>query len=206
MGVSSPMTGWGLSSLNGFSGMVTLSTACSSFLPVAGAGGALGGRGRFFVLASLGSCPPVSLSLSSVPLSKGTSGSSTLPVSPLNAAGNYSIFVFADTVPGRHTIVVKLIISDFVMNVSPASLNIDVSSPAVSSTITLSSLVKFSGSVTFVAVVSPTGLSVSVTPATVTLTALGTASSVLSFSAPSGTPTGSYTVTVTAASGWVFHS
>src|SRR5260370_20355043 len=108
MGVSSPMTGWGLSSLNGFSGMVTLSTVCSFFLLVAGAGGALGGGGRFFVLAPLGSCPPVSLSLTSIHLSKGTSASSALTVSPLKAAVNYSIFIFADTAAGRHTIVVKM--------------------------------------------------------------------------------------------------
>ena len=203
---ASPTTSIGLSSLNGFSGTVTLSTACSSFLPVAGAGGGVGGGDRFFEFAPLGSCPPVSLSLTSVSLSKGTSASSTLTVSPLNAAGNYSIFVYADTAPGRHTVVVKLIISDFVMNVSPTSLNLDVSSPSVSSTVSLSSLVKFSGSVTLVAVVSPTGLTVSISPATVSLAALGTATSTLTFSAPTGTPTGSYIVTVNATSGGVSHS
>jgi hypothetical protein len=53
--------------------------------------------------------------------------------------------------------------------------------------------------VTLSATVYPSGLVVSFNPSAVSLLAGGSASSVMTFSAPSGTPTGTYIVAVTAA-------
>src|SRR5881397_1682370 len=91
---------------------------------------------------------------------------------------------------------------DFSISASPASISVPPGSSATS-TITLSSLNGFIGTVSLSATSSPSGPSLSLNPTSVTLSSGGTASSSLSVSSSTS---GSYTVTVTGTSGSLSHS
>jgi len=90
---------------------------------------------------------------------------------------------------------------DFSISASPASLSVNSGSTATS-TITLTSLNSFAGTVTLSSAGSPAGLNLSLSPASVSLSSGGTGTSTLSVS--SATP-GSYTVTITGTSGSLSH-
>ncbi len=91
---------------------------------------------------------------------------------------------------------------DFTISSSPSSLTFQSGSSATS-TIQLTSLSSFSGSVALSASVSPSGLTALLNPTSVNLSSGGSATSTLT--ASSSTP-GSYTVTVTGTSGSLSHS
>jgi uncharacterized membrane protein len=91
--------------------------------------------------------------------------------------------------------------SDFGMSASPTSLRFNAGSSATS-TITLTSLNNFAGTVALSATSSPSGLSVSMSSTSVSLSAGGTGTSTLSVS--SSNP-GTYTVTITGTSGSLSH-
>src|SRR5256712_3776405 len=90
---------------------------------------------------------------------------------------------------------------DFGISASPTSLSIQAGSTS-NSTVTLTSLNSFAGTVTLSATGSPAGLNLSLTPATVSLSSGGSGTSTLSVG--SSNP-GSYTVTIVGTSGWLAH-
>jgi len=98
---------------------------------------------------------------------------------------------------------------DFAISANPASLNVTQGSTG-STTITLTSLNGFSGTLTLTETVSPTGPIASFSPRSVTLSSGRTATSTLTVSAVgepySSVATGNYSVSVTASNGTLPHS
>jgi hypothetical protein len=97
---------------------------------------------------------------------------------------------------------------DFAISASPTSLTIPRGGSA-SSTISLSSLAGFAGTISLSTTVSPSvghGPVATLSPTSITLSSGGTGSSSLTVSTARHTPTGTYTVTVTGTSGNVSHS
>ncbi len=201
LAVGSSSSSLKLTSLNGFSGSVMLSVGCTSSSIVLPTGGI--GSGHFYAMVPppLSSCPLVTLSSAGISLSAGSSGSSILTVYAVNAAGTYSFVVSAQSLPAvPHTVTFGVTLTSFDITGTPANVAILASSSPGSSTLTLKSQYGFAGSVSFSATVFPSGLVVSFSPSTLSLAAGGSASSVMSFSAPSGTASGTYIIAVTAAS------
>jgi hypothetical protein len=95
-------------------------------------------------------------------------------------------------------------VNDFNVTTSPTYFDMAVSTSRTS-TVTLYSLNKFAGTVTLSAAIYPTGLLISFNPASVTLTAHGTASSVMNITIPSGTAARSYIVEIVATGGGNSH-
>ncbi len=98
------------------------------------------------------------------------------------------------------TMVGNFIVQGFKINPNPTSLTVNQGASGTS-TIAVTSVSNFAGTVNLAASVSPGGPMVSVSPNSVTLTAGNSGSSTLTFSAISGTSSGAYTVTVTGTSG-----
>ncbi len=94
---------------------------------------------------------------------------------------------------------------DFTISVNPTSLSINAGS-ASTSTITLTSINNFAGTITVSSTGSPAGLGLSINPSSVSLSLGGTGTATLTISTQSSTPAGSYTVTVTGSSGTLSHS
>ncbi|TMI22352.1 hypothetical protein E6H31_02635 [Candidatus Bathyarchaeota archaeon] len=182
-------------------------------------------------VASLGNFAG-SVTLSSSPSSPPglmTSGFSVNPVTvPAGgtAKSNFTISVPANTSPGSYSLAVtasnsttsrstsvniSVTAPDFTIISSPSSLNIPQGSSGTT-TITLTSLDGFSGTVSLTSTLSSSGPQVTFSPASVAVPSGGSISSTLSvFAASSGaysTPVspGSYTVTVTGTSGSSVHS
>jgi uncharacterized membrane protein len=86
-------------------------------------------------------------------------------------------------------------ITNFSVSASPTKLTTPEGSSSTS-TITLTSLQGFAGTITLTSTVSSSGLSASLSPTSVTLSSGGTATSTLTVSVSSSTPAGTYTVTV----------
>ncbi len=180
-----------LTSLNNFAGSVNL--AASSTAPVAGL--------------------TFSFSVNPVTLTAGGTGTSTLTISTTAStpAGTYTIAVTGTSGSLSHpaTVAVTVVGTDFSMSSSPTTLSI-VQGSSGNSTITLTSLNGFSGSVTLSVAVSPTGPTASLSPIFVALSSGGTGTAVLRVSTSSGayssTATGSYTITLTGTSGSLSHS
>ena len=94
--------------------------------------------------------------------------------------------------------------ADFSISASPSSLSINAGDSGIS-TITVTSLNGFSGTVTLAAT-APTGWSASPNPSSLTVSSGGSASSTLTITVPSTTTAGTYTVTVTGTSDSLSHS
>jgi len=94
---------------------------------------------------------------------------------------------------------------DFSISSNPSSLSVPPGESGTS-TITLTSLGSFAGTVTLSPSISPNGPAVSVNPTSVTLVAGGSGTSKLTVSTYSSTPLGDYTVTVAGKSGSLSHS
>src|SRR3989454_2558828 len=90
---------------------------------------------------------------------------------------------------------------DFSISASPSSLSVQAGSTS-NSTVTLTSLNNFAGTITLSATGSPAGLNLSLTPATVSLSSGGSGTSTLSVGASNP---GSYTVTILGTSGSLSH-
>ena len=168
-----------VSSINGFSGSVSLAASVSP------------------------SGSTASLNITSVSLVSGGNASSTLTVSSTNP-GTYSVNVTGTSGANVHTttITVRVTTADFSISTSPTSLTIQ---PSIngSSTIQVSSLNQFSGAISLSASVSQRGLVPSLSPASLSLSSGGSALSTLTLSSMNY---GNYTVTVTATSGSLSHS
>jgi len=171
-----------LASVNGFSGTVSLSASAPSGISV-------------------------SFNPASVVLPPSSSSTATISVSSSIGAGTYTVTVtgICNTAPCSptvsHSVQIQVqVLPDFTMSANPASVPVFPSNLATS-TITVTGLAGFSGTVNLaVAVSPPSGLSCSLSPTSV---ALGNAAS-LTLTC-SGT-VGTYTVTVTGTSGSLSHS
>ena len=189
-----PSTGSGsvtLTSLSGLSGSVTLVASAPSGVSA--------------------SCPP------SVSLSSGASSTVSCTYSG-TAPGNYGVTITGSFVcsgcyydgTDSHSVTVIVSVSqsstpEFYVSANPNGLALTPGTSATS-TISMTSLGGFTGTVSISSVVSPNGPSASLSPATVTLSAGGTGTSTLTVSTSSTTPTGSYEITVTAKSGNLTHT
>jgi len=174
-----------ITSLNGFSGTVTLTDAVSP---------------------ATSNPPVISLSTSSLTLSSGGSAASTLSITTTSTttSGSYTISVTGTSGSLSHSVSLSLSISqtaDFSLASSASAINILVGSSGTS-TLTAASLGGFSGTISL-SVSSGTGLTATVSPTSLVLGSGGTATSTLTVS--SGT-IGNYTVTVTGTSGSLVHS
>ncbi len=171
-----------VSSLNEFSGTVNLSLPNTPF----------GITAEFLTSPSL-------------PVTSSSSGVSTLNITAgANAAtGSYVVPVMGSngTISHSASVSITVVVPDFAISFDSSSLSIVVGS-SKSVTITLASQNGFAGNVNLTATVSPLGPTLSLNPVTVSLSSGGSGSSTLSIATTSGlyssTPTGSYTVTVTA--------
>lgn len=148
--------------------------------------------------------PTTSLSPSSVALTSGSAGNSTLTVSATSSTsvGIYNVNVNATSGTRTFTIPVALSIVDFSMSANPAVFTVHNGSTN-NSTISVASINGFSGTVTFTATPTPSGPTISVSPSSITVSGCG-GSTTLSFRARA--TTGLYNVTVTATSKSVSHS
>src|SRR5213080_836338 len=89
---------------------------------------------------------------------------------------------------------------DFSMTANPSSINIQAGSSATS-TLSITSVNGFSGTVTLTATVSPSGPGLSLSPTSVTLASGQTLNAVLTVSTSTSTPPDIYTITVNGTSG-----
>ena len=182
-----------ITSLNNFAGPVTLSSSPSS---PAG------------LIPSSFSVNPVT-----VPAGGTAKSNFTVSVPAGTTPGPYSLTVTgSNSTTSRNTSVsVTVIAPDFTIISSPSSLNI-LQGSSGTTTITLTSLNGFSGTVSLTSTLSSSGPQVSFSPASVAVPSGGSISSTLTVSAvPSGAYStsvsqGSYTVTVTGTSGSSVHS
>jgi hypothetical protein len=168
-----------LSSMNSFAGTVALSTSVSSTGLTA------------------------SLNHTSVTLSSGGSGSSTLTVSS-TIIGTYSVNVTGTSGGLSHWTVVTVNVGalpDFSISGIPASFWMQ-SGSSPTSTIQLTSLNSFNGTVSLSAKTVPAGLKANLSSSSLNLSAGGSATSNLTFSS---TAPANYTVTITATNGSLLH-
>ncbi len=137
----------------------------------------------------------LSCTLSSTSITGG-SGTSTLSCTG-SVAGNYLTTVTGTSGTFSYSPTVTYLVQDFTVTASPASVSVPAGTTAYS-TVSVSSLNSFSGTVILAATVSQQGLSCTLSSTSIT----GSGSSALSCV---GTP-GSYSVTVTGTSGPITHS
>jgi hypothetical protein len=157
--------------------------------------------------------PTVTLNPSSVSLGTGGSATSTLTISTTSTTptGSYMVTVTGTSGSVSHSAVVSITVTssssqgDFAISVNPSSLTVSRSSSGTS-VITLTSVKGFSGSVSLSAQVSGPHIHLNMSPSSLTLTSGGSASATLTINANHKAIPGSYTVTVTAASGSITHS
>jgi hypothetical protein len=165
------------------------------------------------VSASTGFSGSVALSVSGLPAgatgtfspaSIATSGSSTLSVSTSNAtpAGNYPLTITATSGALNHTANVTLVVSgDFSVSVAPASVTVTRGASGVYS-VTVTPGSGFTGSVGLSVSGLPRRAGASFNPASVN----GSGASTLTVSTNRKSPTGTFTLTITATSGGLTHS
>src|SRR5947208_919864 len=186
-GVSSNSSTITLTSLNGFSGTITLTSRVSQ--------------------AALS----LSFNPASVTISSGGSGTSTMTVSTSTTPpGFYTATIngTSGSTANMTTVNITVTIPDFNIKASLPSLSIAQGSTATT-TITLTSLSGFKGTLTLTGTVSQPGPTVTFSPASVTLASGGIVTSNMTLSVPGGTyptATGSYPVTVTVTNGPLTHT
>jgi len=189
-----------INSLDNFSGTVTLSVS---------------------VTPTIANTTSVSLNPASASIAPGGSATSILTVHASQSApvSNYWAIRLKGTSGNvTHTLLITLAITrpppDFSLSASPSSLIVSIGSTGTS-TITLTSLYNFTGTVGLTASVSPADTTASLSPvnptasfnpASVSLGANGTGMSTLSVSASLLTTPGTYTVAITSNSGTISHS
>jgi uncharacterized membrane protein len=190
---SSATSGFTLTSLEGLTGSVTLSSTPS-------------GTG----LTS-------SLSSTTVALIPTKTGSSTLTITVSQGAqpGSYTVTVTGTASVGvltqSHRVAIQVFVPtpDFTISAQPNGLSVVIGSSSTS-TITLTSILGFTGTVVLQATIinpprtNPPTLSPS--PASVMLTSGGTSTSTLTISAAANTPLGSYSAIINGTAGSLFHT
>src|SRR5207247_7472153 len=147
----------------------------------------------------------LSCSLSATTISGG-SGSSTLSCTGSAAANYLATVIGTSGALSSQTRVTYHVTPapDFSLSASPTSLSI-LQGSSGKSTITVTSLNSFTGTVTMAASVSPMGPTTSLSPSTITLTSNGAGSSTLNVTSANAA-TGTFRVNVTATSGTLSHS
>src|SRR5438309_2789598 len=172
-----------LTSLNGVNGTITLTDTTSS------------------------SGITATLSRTSIPLPPGGSGSSVVSITVATSTppGSYFVTVTGTSGSLSHSTFVFVSVTgspppSFSLSANPTSLIISGGSSGTS-TINVTSLNNFSGTVSLTSTASPPGLTTSLNPSSITLVGGGTANSILTISTTSSTPTGNYTIAVTGTSG-----
>jgi hypothetical protein len=189
-----------INSLNNFSGPVTLSVS---------------------VTPTIANTTTVSLNPPSVSISAGGSATSILTVQTSQSSPIFNYWsVRLKGISGNltHTLLIPLAITkpppDFKVSANPTSITVSIGSTSTS-TVTLTSLYNFTGTVILTTSVTPADTTASLSPvkptastnpASTGLSANGTATSTLSVSAPLLTTPGAYTVTITANSGTISHT
>ncbi len=143
--------------------------------------------------------PMPTMSPTMVTISPGTSATSTLTVSTTvsTASGSYTVRVdgASSSTTNMTTVSVTVTVPDFSISSSPSTLGVIQGSSSNSSTITLTSLNGFSGTITLTSTVSQAGLNLSFNPASVTISSGGSGTSTMTVST-STTPPGFYTATI----------
>jgi len=160
------------------------------------------------VLPTIGNTPAPLVNPPTVPFS-GTTGQATLSIttSPSTVPGTYSVVVLANTTTVSHFISLALTVTgpDFSMSSFPTYSSIPLGG-ATTITITLHSLLSFTGIVALSAIsVPPNNLQVSLSQSNVALAAGGSASPNLTIAVPTNAIQQSYTVLVTGTSGFLAH-
>lgn len=162
------------------------------------------------------SAPPggttVSFNPVTVTLTSGGTGSSTatFAASATATRGTFPVVVTGTSGSLTHSSTVSLTVSatgspDFVIGASPASVTI-IQGGSAASTITLTSLNGFSGSVSLSHSPPPSGATITVKPVAVTLASGGSSRSSITFKASPTAATGTFTITLTGTSGTLMHS
>lgn len=173
---STNSTSINLASSNGFSGTVTLTAVSNS------------------------TALTVALGTPSVTLVADGTGSDLLSVNGTRA-GNYLVTITASSGSLSHQIFLLVKIQDFsITSITSIQVNVGATGTA---TINLASLNGFTGPVILTNSTLPSGLTVTVSPTTVTLSSGGTGSSLLSFS---DSATGNFTITLTGTNGALKHT
>lgn len=180
-----------LTSRSGLSGPVSLSVSAPSGLTV--------------------SCPSITSLTSGGASTISCAYSSTTP-------GNYAVTITGTFVCSgcyydgidSHSVTILVSVGqpsspDFYTSANPNGLAVTPGTSAIS-TISLTSLGGFTGTVSISTAISPSGPSAILNPTTITLSAGGTGTSTLTVSTASTTPPGSYVITVTATSGSLTHT
>src|SRR5207253_1268079 len=157
----------------------------------------------------------LSLNPSSVSLSPGGSGATTLTISTQSStpAGSYTVTVTGSSGALSHSTsiqvsVVRTAQPDFSISANPASITLQRGASA-SSTVTVTSLNGFGGTVALTDSISPATSNppvISLSSSSLTLSSGGSAGSILTIATTSSTTSGSYTVLVTGTSGSLSHS
>src|SRR5439155_653458 len=156
--------------------------------------------------------PTASMMPTSVSVSPGSPATSTVIVSTSASTpgGTYTVTVngASGSTTNTTTVLVTITVPHFSITSSPASLSVIQGVSSNSSTITLTSLNGFSGTITLTSRVSQAALSLSFNPASVTISSGGIVTSNMTVSVAGGTyptATGSYPVTVTVTNGTLTH-
>jgi len=175
-----------LTSLNGFSGNITLTASYFVF-------------GTNFTLSPIN----VTLTPAIVTLSPGATSSATLDVSSTLDATGQNVIIYISAVGSNETrstsVYVSIIAPTFNLSSDPSFLIIPQGGSATA-TLTATSINNFSGNVSL-SVGSPFSITGSLTPQNITLSAGGSATSTLNLTVPSTTTPGFYTVIVTGRTG-----
>lgn len=174
-----------LTRINGFTGVVTITTNVSP------------------------SGPTVTVSPTSVQLNATNPfalANVAVSVTPLVAQGNYTLTVRGTSGTVSHALVFAVIVTgpDFAVSLSPPNLALNVGQSGVT-TVIVTSLAGFSGTIAFASAASQSGLSLS-SLRTVSLLPSGTNSSSLIVRTSNSTLAGTYTVTITGTAGAISHT
>ncbi|MFI5303586.1 MAG: beta strand repeat-containing protein [Nitrospiria bacterium] len=139
------------------------------------------------------------------PSANGSATSSlSITTNATTPAGNYSVTVTGLGAGITHQAVFNLLVSDYSIGISPAVATTSAGNTTITS-VTVTSLFGFSAAVSLSCTTSNLNLGCSLSPASVTPAANGTASSALSITAASTTSAGNYSITVTGTSGGITH-
>jgi len=164
----------------------------------------LGLKGNISVAASV-SDPVLTATLSAATLSftPGQSKSATLTVAS-KTPGTYSVTVTATSGSIVHSLTIPIAISDFSISASPNSITVT-RGTTTTSTISLSSLYGFAGTIKLTSAVSPTGPMATLSSTSAALTSGQTKTITLTITSTTTTLTGTYTITLTGTSGGIVH-
>jgi hypothetical protein len=193
-----PLTGWRVHQSN------PSLTASFTFSPTA----PTVGQTVTFTAAASGGTSPYTFNWS---FGDGSTGTGSPATHSYSTAGTFNTQLTvhdsasATATASQSVVVTQPASPDFSISSNPSSISV-AQGASGTSTIMLTSLGGFTGTITLSPTISPSGPTVSVNPTSVTVSAGGSGTSTLTVSTQSTTPLGSYTVIVTGNSGSISHS